>query len=165
MQQAKIPPNETLYLSNLNDKINKNDMKRQLFHLFSLHGNVIGLVVKKTLKERGQAFVVYKDIPQATLGMRACQGMMIFGKTVKISYAKTKSNIIRIQQGTILNTSVEKRALDLEDLPSKRVKLDQEESNQLLFVTNLPTNINKQALETLFSQYEGFMEIRSMFYG
>jgi U2 small nuclear ribonucleoprotein B'' len=157
---SKIPPNETLYLSNLNDKISKKDLKRELFHLFSLHGNVIGIIVKKTFKERGQAFVVFKDIPEATLGMRALQGFMLFDKTIKIAYAKTKSNIIRIQQGTILNKNAEKRVLEADDQPTKRLKLDQDESNQLLFVTNLPSGINKQALETLFSQYEGFIEIR-----
>jgi RNA recognition motif-containing protein len=73
-------PNATLYVNNLNDKVNKDELKAQLFALFTTYGKVIDVVASKTPKMRGQAFLVFSELAGATSAMRACEGMVFYDK-------------------------------------------------------------------------------------
>ncbi|TFY56127.1 hypothetical protein EVG20_g9046, partial [Dentipellis fragilis] len=104
-------PNTTLYINNLNDQINKEELRRQLYALFTTHGKIIDVVALKTAKMRGQAFLVFTDLASATAALRACNGMVFYDKPMvrvlasdpsaseftvptrvqRIQYAKTKS--------------------------------------------------------------------------
>ena len=77
---SNLPPNQSLYISNLNDKLRKDDLRLSLYTLFSTYGVVLDVVALKTKKMRGQAHVAFRDIGTATLAMRGCQGMRFFGK-------------------------------------------------------------------------------------
>src|ERR1700744_5229587 len=67
-----IQPNTTLYINNLNDKINKVEIRLQLFALFTTYGKLIDVVATKTTKMRGQAFLVFTELASATAALRAC---------------------------------------------------------------------------------------------
>ncbi|KAJ4297144.1 hypothetical protein N0V88_004062 [Collariella sp. IMI 366227] len=98
---ASVPPNQTLYVTNLaSAKIQKEDLRTALYMLFSTYGAVLDVVALKTMKMRGQAHIVYKDIQTATQAMRSLDGFEFFGRPMKISYAKSKSNIIAKLDGT-----------------------------------------------------------------
>ena len=73
-------PNETLYIKNLNDKVNKEELRQQLFALFTTYGRVIDVVALKTQKMRGQAFLVFSDLAGATAALRACEGIVFYDK-------------------------------------------------------------------------------------
>jgi len=75
-----VQPNTTLYINNLNDKINKEELRTQLYALFATHGKVIDVVATKSSKMRGQAFLVFADLAGATAAMRACAGMTFYDK-------------------------------------------------------------------------------------
>ena len=75
-----VQPNTTLYINNLNDKINKEELRTQLYALFATHGKVIDVVATKSPKMRGQAFLVFADLAGATTAMRACAGMTFYDK-------------------------------------------------------------------------------------
>jgi U2 small nuclear ribonucleoprotein B'' len=83
-------PNTTLYINNLNDKVNKNEIRSQLYALFTTYGKLIDVVATKTPKMRGQAFLVFTDLPSATAALRACDGMIFYNKPlvriVPVSY-------------------------------------------------------------------------------
>lgn len=49
---------------------------------------------------RGQAHVAFRDIAGASGAMRGCQGMVFFGKEMKIQYARSKSDTIAKLDGT-----------------------------------------------------------------
>jgi len=49
---------------------------------------------------RGQAHIAFRDIASASSAMRACQGIVFFGKEMKIQYAKSKSDAIAKLDGT-----------------------------------------------------------------
>ncbi|KAH9002427.1 hypothetical protein EDB86DRAFT_2800513 [Lactarius hatsudake] len=87
-----IQPNTTLYINNLNDKINKDEIRSQLFALFTTYGKLVDVVATKTPKMRGQAFLVFTDLASATAALRACDGMAFYDKPMRISYAKSKSH-------------------------------------------------------------------------
>jgi RNA recognition motif-containing protein len=73
-------PNQTLYITNLpSSKIQKADLRISLYTLFSTYGPVIDVVALRTMKMRGQAHIVYRDIQTATQAMRALQGFEFFG--------------------------------------------------------------------------------------
>ncbi|KAI0089159.1 RNA-binding domain-containing protein [Irpex rosettiformis] len=84
-------PNATLYIKNLNDKVQKEELRQQLFALFTTYGRVIDVVALKTQKMRGQAFIVFSDLAGATAALRACEGIVFYDKPMHIEYAKTKS--------------------------------------------------------------------------
>lgn len=75
-----LPPNQTLYLQNLNDKIRKPDLRTELYTLFSTYGVVLDVNALKTMKGRGQAHITFRDVSAATQAMRALQGFEFFGK-------------------------------------------------------------------------------------
>ncbi|KAF7712726.1 U1 small nuclear ribonucleoprotein A/U2 small nuclear ribonucleoprotein B family protein [Penicillium ucsense] len=93
-------PNQTLYCTNLPDKISKHDLRTSLYSLFATYGAVLDVVAMKTSKMRGQAHIVFKDIQASTQAMRALQGFNFFGKEMKIVYAKGSSDILAKLRGT-----------------------------------------------------------------
>jgi len=96
----EIVPNETLYVNNLNEKVKKDELRKSLYALFSQYGTVLDIIALKTLKMRGQAFIVFRDVPSATNALRQMQNYHFYDKPMKIQYAKTKSDIIAKMRGT-----------------------------------------------------------------
>ncbi|KAF2456709.1 hypothetical protein BDY21DRAFT_259765, partial [Lineolata rhizophorae] len=88
-----------LYLSNLDDKIHKTQLKRQLYFLFTRHGSILDIVNLKTAKMRGQAHIVFKDVQSSTAAMRALQGFNFLGREMHIQYAKGRSKIFAKLKG------------------------------------------------------------------
>ncbi|KAL1736021.1 hypothetical protein EV714DRAFT_233327 [Schizophyllum commune] len=84
-------PNTTLYIKNLNDKVQKDELRHQLYALFTTYGRIIDMVVSKAPRMRGQAWLVFADLASATTALRACQGMVFYDKPMHIDYAKSKS--------------------------------------------------------------------------
>jgi len=89
-----IPPNQTIYVNNLNEKTKKEDLRKSLYAIFSQFGTIMEIIAIKTLKMRGQAFVVFKDIPSATNALRSMQGFPFYDKPMRIAYAKSKSDAV-----------------------------------------------------------------------
>lgn len=80
MASSSNQPNTTLYLNNLNDKVNKDELRSQLFALFTTYGKIIDIVASKSQRMRGQAFLVFTDLAGATSALRACEGMVFYDK-------------------------------------------------------------------------------------
>jgi RNA recognition motif-containing protein len=169
----EIPPNQTIYVNNLNEKIKKEELKRSLYAIFSQFGAILDIVAMKTLKMRGQAFVVFRDIGSANNALRSMQGFPFYDKPMRIQFAKCKSDIVAKQDGTYVERKREKRKLD-EDKPKPmkkkaaeggaqrqpQQKSGPELPNKILFLTNLPEETSEKMLEMLFKQFPGFKEVR-----
>ncbi|KAI0882696.1 RNA-binding domain-containing protein [Annulohypoxylon maeteangense] len=96
-----IPPNQTLYVTNLpSSKINKADLKTALYMLFSTYGPVLDVVALKTMKMRGQAHIVFRDLQAATQALRSLEGFKFLGAELHLQYAKSKSDVIAKLDGT-----------------------------------------------------------------
>eukprot|EP01012_Entosiphon_sulcatum_P012239 TRINITY_DN1764_c0_g1_i1.p1 TRINITY_DN1764_c0_g1~~TRINITY_DN1764_c0_g1_i1.p1 ORF type:complete len:273 (-),score=87.96 TRINITY_DN1764_c0_g1_i1:651-1469(-) len=98
--QPPAPPQQTLYINNLNDHVQKDELKRALYMLFSQYGPLMDIVATKVPRMRGQAFVVFKDVNAATAAMRQCQGIPLFDKAMRIAYARSKADIVSKIDGT-----------------------------------------------------------------
>lgn len=56
------------------------ELKRSLYALFSQFGQIIEIVAMKTMKMRGQAFVIFKELAAATNALRQLQGFPFYNK-------------------------------------------------------------------------------------
>lgn len=56
------------------------ELKRSLYALFSQFGQIVDIVAMKTMPMRGQAFVVFKELPAATNALRQLQGFPFYNK-------------------------------------------------------------------------------------
>ena len=101
-------PNHTVYINNLNDKVPKEgkkclknvdftkdlwhfsvtDLKRALYAVFSQFGQVLDIVALKTMKMRGQAFIVFKEVPAAVAAIKSMQGFPFYDKPMRIAFAR-----------------------------------------------------------------------------
>lgn len=70
----------SLYVRGLPDKLPKEDLKRNLYMLFATYGVLLDVVALKTMKMRGQAHIVFRDLDSSTQAMRALNGFTFFGK-------------------------------------------------------------------------------------
>ncbi|XP_014216743.1 U1 small nuclear ribonucleoprotein A-like [Copidosoma floridanum] len=184
-----IRPNNTIYINNLNEKIKKEELKKSLYAIFSQFGQILDIVALKSLKMRGQAFVIFKEISSATNALRAMQGFPFYDKPMRINYAKTDSDIIAKLKGTFSERPKKpKRVVPAADEEAKRAKkrakeqakqqqmgyapgalpqmgmtnaaVPEQPPNQILFLTNLPDETSEMMLSILFNQFPGFKEVR-----
>lgn len=95
-----VRPNQTIYINNLNEKIKKDELKKSLYAIFSQFGQILDIVAMTTLKRRGQAFVIFKEIGSASNALRTMQGFPFYDKPMRIAYAKTDSDIVAKLKGT-----------------------------------------------------------------
>ncbi|GAA6225659.1 U2 small nuclear ribonucleoprotein B'' [Lates calcarifer] len=172
-----IRPNHTIYINNINDKVKKEELKRSLYALFSQFGQIIDIVAMKTMRMRGQAFVVFKELAAATNALRQLQGFPFYNKPMRIQYAKTDSEVIAKVKGTYGDKEKKKEkkkkaqepAANLTKKPavgsaapvlSPAVQVPDNPPNYILFLSNLPEETNEMMLSMLFNQFPGFKEVR-----
>ncbi|XP_004538704.1 U2 small nuclear ribonucleoprotein B'' [Maylandia zebra] len=172
-----IRPNHTIYINNINDKIKKEELKRSLYALFSQFGQVIDIVAMKTMKMRGQAFVIFKELAAATNALRQLQGFPFYNKPMRIQYAKTDSEVIAKVKGSYgdkeKKKKEKKKAQELAANATKKpaaglappaltpaVQVPDNPPNYILFLNNLPEETNEMMLSMLFNQFPGFKEVR-----
>lgn len=171
-----LKPNQTIYINNLNEKVKKDELKKSLHAIFSQFGEIKNIVALKSLKMRGQAFVIFKELNSATNALRSMQGFPFYDKPMKIQYAKTDSDCIAKQKGTY----VERPKLPKSDEPKKKKKktgqpetnpqlaaggipqaaLLEQPPNNILFLTNLPEETSEMLLQMIFNQFAQFKEVR-----
>jgi len=109
-----LPPNQTLYVNNLNDKINVETLKKSLREVFAAFGGIIDIVAMKSLKRRGQAWIIFKEPSSATNSLKSLQGFPFYNKPMKINYARTKSDAIAKADGTYVERP--RKTIKREDL-------------------------------------------------
>lgn len=95
-----VPPNHTIYINNLNEKIKKDELKKSLYAIFSQFGQILDIVALKTLKMRGQAFVIFKEVNSSTNALRSMQGFPFYDKPMRIQFCKKDSDVIAKMKGT-----------------------------------------------------------------
>lgn len=107
-----ISPNNTIYINNLNEKTKLDELKKSLHAVFSQYGKILEVLAFKTMKHKGQAWVVFEDVSSATNALRQLQGFPFYDKPMRIQYAKTKSDVIAKADGTFVPRERRKRHED-----------------------------------------------------
>jgi U2 small nuclear ribonucleoprotein B'' len=75
MAPPPTTPQSTLYVRNLPETKKLEDLKTELTNLFSKYGKLVDLKVKHNIKHRGQAFVSFETIDEATRAKDELYGM------------------------------------------------------------------------------------------
>lgn len=128
-----VPPNMTIYINNINEKIKIDELKKSLNAVFSQFGKILDVLAFKTLKHKGQAWVIFEDVASATEALKRMQGFPFYDKPMRIQYAKTKSDIIAKADGTFVPRERKKR----HDDKAERKRREQE-ANQAAAGLNAP---------------------------
>ncbi|XP_062230794.1 U1 small nuclear ribonucleoprotein A-like [Phragmites australis] len=115
-----IPPNVTIYINNLNEKIKLEELKKSLNAVFSQFGKILDVLAFKTLKHKGQAWVVFEDAASATEALKRMQDFPFYDKPMRIQYAKTKSDIVAKADGTFVPRERRKRIDEKTEKKQKR---------------------------------------------
>ncbi|MEE6474481.1 hypothetical protein FKM82_010396 [Ascaphus truei] len=143
------------------------------------------IVALKTMKMRGQAFVVFKELASATTALRQLQGFPFYSKPMRIQYAKTDSDLISKMRGTFADKEKKKdkkktkaqelianaanktpAQVETQNAGNSTAGLSQNQQvpdnppNYILFLNNLPEETNEMMLSMLFNQFPGFKEVR-----
>lgn len=104
-----VRPNHTIYINNLNEKVKKDELKKSLYAIFSQFGPILDIVALKTLKMRGQAFVIFRGLGSATNALRSMQGFPFYDKPMRISYSLKDSDLIAKIKGTFVERPKKKK--------------------------------------------------------
>jgi U2 small nuclear ribonucleoprotein B'' len=174
---SEVAPKHTIYINNLNDKVKMETMKQALHAAFSQFGPINDIVMRKSYRLRGQAFIIFRDIESAARALRTMQGFIFYDKPMRLFYARTESDMITKQRGTFVQRPAkpklevkkrEKNQMNGNNLSgdhhASNNRMMQEvmdqEPNKILFLTNLPDETNEAMLTLLFNQFPGFKEVR-----
>ena len=183
----KIIQNETLYINHLNEKIKTDLLRENLYYLFSQYGDVLEINLRKSRKMKGQAFIVYKDINDASRAKVSLNNFLFLGTRINVEYAKSKSDIIvKIKGQSNLNNQEyqkngnyllrkRKRLLEYENIKEeKKEKIKNKENkeimedidgecleeNKILFVNGLGDEVNEKMIYLVFNKFKGLKDIR-----
>ncbi|XP_015597727.1 U1 small nuclear ribonucleoprotein A isoform X2 [Cephus cinctus] len=169
-----IRPNNTIYINNLNEKIKKEELKKSLYAIFSQFGQILDIVALKTLKMRGQAFVIFKEIASATNALRSMQGFPFYDKPMG-TFAERPKKPKRVVPAAEEEAKRAKKRAKEQAKHSQQIgyhtgvpqhpgltntAVPEQPPNQILFLTNLPDETSEMMLSMLFNQFPGFKEVR-----
>lgn len=184
-----VPPSQTIYVSNLYEKLNKEELRKCLYAMFSQFGKILDVVCMKTYRLRGQSWIVYSDAAAATNALRTMQSFPFFEKPLRIAFAKGKSDAIAKLDGSF---KADKKQRSKQNAAAREQLLKRGEKgaapastaasaaaaaasssgrgglsgdatappHKILFVERLPEATNDAMLSMLFQQFPGFREVR-----
>ena len=141
--------------------------------------------MRKSRKMKGQAFIVYKDINDASRAKVSLNNFLFLGTRINVDYAKTKSDIIvKIKGGQEYQKNgnyllrKRKRLLEYENIKEeKKEKKEKKENkenkeimedidgeclneNKILFVNGLGEEVNEKMIFLVFNKFKGLKDIR-----
>ena len=112
------PPNNTLYLNNLSEKLKRKRLQDSLRAVFKQFGDIIDIHCwPNSISRKGQAWVIFRDTNSAIKALTSMQGFPFYEKPMRIQFARAESDIMAKQRGTFAPRP-KKKATDKE----KRVK-------------------------------------------
>lgn len=76
------------------------ELKKALYAIFSQFGQIVDIMAFKTLRMRGQAHIIFKDISASSTALRSMQGFPFYDKPMRIQYSREDSDVIAKAKGT-----------------------------------------------------------------
>uniref|UniRef100_A0A1I7Z0K6 U2 small nuclear ribonucleoprotein B n=1 Tax=Steinernema glaseri TaxID=37863 RepID=A0A1I7Z0K6_9BILA len=179
----ELKPNNTIYINNLNEKIKTDELKKALYAIFSQFGPIVDILCFTSVRMRGQAHLIFKEIGSAVMAVRSMQGFPFHGKPMRIQFARRDSDIIAKAKGTYVEPDpstrrqyltkserrkamkmaakkVKERAIADQNNNKNSVPVINTPPNKILFCTNLPEEITEDMLRLLFSQFPLLRDVR-----
>lgn len=104
-------PCPTLYVQNLNEKCSVELLQKELFYSFCPFGKIYDIKIKKNMKMKGQAFIAFESIENASKALIALQGNILLYKPLVVRFARFKSFVASKIDGTF-DAEVSKQEID-----------------------------------------------------
>lgn len=133
-----LTPNNTIYISNMNEKVKIDELKQSLYQLFSQYGDIMEIHARKSFRMKGQAFIVFRETSSATQAKNMLNGFPLFGKQIRINYSKNVSDIIS------KSSSSQKDKLQLDQQRRKRREEEYQEIRRKTAVKGVPGEKSKK---------------------
>lgn len=105
----EYPPNQTIYVNNISEKIKIPSLLTELKAIFNQFGKIVEIQAKKNLRMRGQAFIIFEDIESAKKAVNSMQGFPFHDKKMRIAFAKIDSDVISKSKGTFVEREKSKK--------------------------------------------------------
>ena len=93
-------PKRTVYIRGLNEKVKLEELKKALYGVMSQFGGILEVHARKTLKTRGQAWVVFQDVTSAANAVRNMEGFVFYEKPMTLSFASSDGDAVSRMLGT-----------------------------------------------------------------
>ncbi|OUS41896.1 putative U2snrB small nuclear ribonucleo protein U2B [Ostreococcus tauri] len=163
----------TVYVQNLNEKVNQTDLKSALYAVFSPVGKVVEILSAKTYKLRGQAWVVFESQDAATRAVNSLNGFPFYDKPLRLSHAlhasdtllhrngdtvdrPTDARLIRKTESQAKEKAAQRKAEGVESNMAPMTRGAQSNGSRTLHVQGLPATTTDTMLRILFEQFSGF---------
>jgi len=105
----ELPPNNSIYINNISEKIKIQTLLTELQAIFEQFGNILEIHAKKNLRMRGQAFIVFEEVESAQKAVNSMQGFPFHDKKMRIAFAKRDSDLIAKKKGTFFEKDRSKK--------------------------------------------------------
>lgn len=100
MEAPPAPPNNTLYLNNLNEKLKRKRLQDSLRAVFKQFGDITDIYCwPKSLTRKGQAWVIFRDVGSAVKALTSMQGFPFYDKPMRIQFARMDSDLVAKAKG------------------------------------------------------------------
>lgn len=171
-QDGMTEPIETIYVNNLNDKVPLSKLKAELQVVFQKYGTIVQLTAHRNLKMKGQAFITYENKESSRAAMEKLQDHELFGKKVRVSYAKANSDNYHrdiLKDDEAIEARKQLKAKAQTDTAARGVKkpgTKKVESwksippNKILLIQNLGPQVANSELLDFFEGFGGFINSR-----
>jgi RNA recognition motif-containing protein len=128
-----------------------------------------------SLRRRGQVWVIFDSIEDASAAMNKLQGELAFGKRMRISFSRNISDKTRQRKGMeprqkrttplVAAEPITKKPegssfFETSVAAPKTSSQSYNPPNRILFIENLSETCSADSLAPIFSQFEGFIEVR-----
>jgi len=142
---SHVPPNNTLYVNNLSEKLNRDELVKALKHVFGQFGKILDVIAyTKILKAKGQAFIVFDEVESATKALQEMNNFLFYHKPLRVSYAKTKSDVIAKRDGSFKPRPPRRKKGDTKDGKMKlKLKGDTKDGVQVDQKPKVKTEVTK----------------------
>ncbi|KAF2258508.1 hypothetical protein CC78DRAFT_537738 [Lojkania enalia] len=179
-------PIETVYVNNLEERAKVEELKEALSVIFKPYGTILDIVAKSSLKRKGQAFIVFDSQKSVLDAVEDMNGFELYGKAIRVAMAKTPSDETVLRKATQEDFEehkkqrrihkLQKEALEAKEAKNKpptaaekarpvktgaaAIPDEYVRPNKVLFLQNIPADVDADALTSIFERFEGFKEVR-----
>lgn len=131
-----VEPKQTVYINNINDKVSINKVKSVLTILLQQF-KPTNISLAKTLRLKGQAFVTFETIDDASKAIQSLNNQELFSKCINVTFAKLNSD-------TLLDKKELKRIRKVRHDEHKIKKQPQTKSKSEIKITKSTTTGNNK---------------------
>ncbi|KAF2121491.1 U2 small nuclear ribonucleoprotein B [Lophiotrema nucula] len=182
-------PIETVYVSNLEERVKIEELKAALHAVFDHYGTILDIIAKISLKRKGQAFIVFDQQRSVLDAVEQMDGFEMYGKAMRVLIAKTPSDetvkrkapgefdehkkrrtISKAQKEAALAKELQAKGPDSTATTATRARPvktgaaaipdEYVRPNKVLFLQNIPADVDADTLTAIFERFEGFKEVR-----